>query len=314
MKLKKPKFWDKNKPNFISNLLSPLSKIVELKNKFQPKSKNKFKDIRTICVGNIYLGGTGKTSIAIEIKKILDSENIRSCFIKKDYSDQIDEQNLLKKFGKVFTNKSRILALKNAMSEKYQVAIFDDGLQDKSIFYDLSFVCFNKKNMIGNGRIIPAGPLRESLNHVKEYQNVFLNGNNEETDNLKNILLKQDSTLTIFNSTYEPLNLRDLNLNDKYIVFSGIGNHNTFVDTLIKNKINIIQDIEFPDHYNYSKKDLEKIIKLSEEKKAFILTTEKDYLRLNANYQDKFAFIQTYLKIDKTNELKEKLKRVYETI
>ena len=314
MKLKKPKFWDKNKPNFISNLLSPLSKIVELKNKFQPKSKNKFKDIRTICVGNIYLGGTGKTSIAIEIKKILDSENIRSCFIKKDYSDQVDEQNLLKKFGKVFTNKSRILALKNAMSEKYQVAIFDDGLQDKSIFYDLSFVCFNKKNMIGNGRIIPAGPLRESLNHVKEYQNVFLNGNNEETDNLKNILLKQDSTLTIFNSTYEPLNLRDLNLNDKYIVFSGIGNHNTFVDTLIKNKINIIQDIEFPDHYNYSKKDLEKIIKLSEEKKAFILTTEKDYLRLNANYQDKFAFIQTYLKIDKTNELKEKLKRVYETI
>ncbi len=314
MKLKKPKFWDKNKPNFISNLLSPLSKIIELKNKFQPKSKNKFKDIRTICVGNIYLGGTGKTSIAIEIKKILDSENIRTCFIKKDYSDQVDEQNLLKKFGKVFTNKSRILALKNAMSEKYQVAIFDDGLQDKSIFYDLSFVCFNKKNMIGNGRIIPAGPLRESLNHVKEYQNVFLNGNNEETDNLKNILLKQDSTLTIFNSTYEPLNLRDLNLNDKYIVFSGIGNHNTFVDTLIKNKINVIQDIEFPDHYNYSKKDLEKIIKLSEEKKAFILTTEKDYLRLNANYQDKFAFIQTYLKIDKTNELKEKLKRVYETI
>ena len=309
MKLKKPKFWDKNKPNFISNLLSPLAKIVELKNKFQPKSKNKFKDIRTICVGNIYLGGTGKTSIAIEIKKILDSENIRSCFIKKDYSDQIDEQNLLKKFGKVFTNKSRILALKNAMSEKYQVAIFDDGLQDKSIFYDLSFVCFNKKNMIGNGRIIPAGPLRESLNHLKEYQNVFLNGNNEETDNLKNILLKQDSTLTIFNSTYEPLNLRDLNLNDKYIVFSGIGNHNTFVDTLIKNKINIIQDIEFPDHYNYSKKDLEKIIKLSEEKKAFILTTEKDYLRLNANYQDKFAFIQTYLKIDKTNELKKKIKK-----
>jgi len=314
MKLKKPKFWDKNKPNFISNLLSPLAKIVELKNKFQPKSKNKFKDIRTICVGNIYLGGTGKTSIAIEIKKILDNENIRSCFIKKDYSDQVDEQNLLKKFGKVFTNKSRVLALKNAMSEKYQVAIFDDGLQDKSIFYDLSFVCFNKKNMIGNGRIIPAGPLRESLNHLKEYQNVFLNGNNEETDNLKNILMNQDSNLTIFNSTYEPLNLKDLNLNDKYVVFSGIGNHNTFVDTLIKNKINVIQDIEFPDHYNYCKKDLEKIIKLSEEKKAFVLTTEKDYLRLNAHYQNKFAFIQTYLKIDKPDELKEKLKRVYETI
>ena len=314
MKLKKPKFWDKKKPNFISNLLSPLAKIVELGIKFQSKSKNRFKDIKTICVGNIYLGGTGKTSIAIEIKKLLDSENIRSCFIKKDYSDQVDEQNLLKKYGKVFTNKSRILALQNAVSEKYQIAIFDDGLQDKSIFYDLSFVCFNKKNMIGNGRIIPAGPLRENLDYVKEYQNIFLNGNNEETDELKNILMKQDTNLNIFNSTYEPLNLKDIDLNDKYVVFSGIGNHNTFVDTLIKNNINIIQDIEFPDHYNYSKKDLEKIIKISEEKKASVLTTEKDYLRLNTNYQDKFIFIQTYLKIDKKNELKEKLKKVYEAI
>ena len=314
MKLKKPKFWDKNKPNFISDLLSPLAKIVELRTKFQSKSKNKFKDIKTICVGNIYLGGTGKTSIAIEIKKILDSENIRSCFIKKDYSDQTDEQNLLKKFGKTFINKSRILALEDAISEKYQIAIFDDGLQDKSILYDLSFVCFNKKNMIGNGRIIPAGPLRENLSNIKEYQNVFLNGNNEKTDLLKNILMKQDSNLTIFNSTYEPLNLKNLDLNQKYIVFSGIGNHSTFIDTLIKNKINIIEDIEFPDHYSYSRKDLEKIAKLSEEKNAFVLTTEKDYLRLNTNFQDKFTFIQTFLKIDKTVELKEKLKRVYEAI
>ena len=159
MNLKKPKFWDYKKPNFISNLLFPLSKLVEVKSEFIKLKKTKFNNIKTICVGNIYLGGTGKTSIAIELKKILDKQNIKSCFIKKKYSNQIDEKKLLEKFGKTFFNKSRIKALKDAISEGFSVAIFDDGLQDKSIDYDISFVCFNKKNFIGNGRVIPAGPL-----------------------------------------------------------------------------------------------------------------------------------------------------------
>ena len=65
------------------------------------------------------------------------------------------------------------MSLKKAIEEKYEVAIFDDGLQDKTISYDLSFVCFNKKNFIGNGRLIPAGPLRERLSSIKKYKNVF---------------------------------------------------------------------------------------------------------------------------------------------
>ena len=145
MKLKKPKFWDYDKPNFISHLLSPLAKIFEFILKFSKKSKNKISGIKSICVGNIYVGGTGKTSIAIELKKILDKEKIKTCFIKKEYKDQIDEQKLLEKFGKTFINRSRLKALKNAIKENYDLAISDDGLQDTNISYDLSFVCFNKK-------------------------------------------------------------------------------------------------------------------------------------------------------------------------
>ena len=72
MNLKKPKFWDYKKPNLISNLLFPLSKLVEIRSNWIKSDKIKFNDIKTICVGNIYLGGTGKTSVAIEIKKILN--------------------------------------------------------------------------------------------------------------------------------------------------------------------------------------------------------------------------------------------------
>jgi tetraacyldisaccharide 4'-kinase len=307
MNLKKPKFWDYKKPNFISNLLFPLSKLVEIRSNFIKTKNVKVENIKTICVGNIYLGGTGKTSIAIELKKMLDKQNIKSCFIKKDYSEQIDEQKLLEKFGKVFINKSRLKALKEANSENFEIAIFDDGLQDKDILYDLSFVCFNKKNFIGNGRLIPAGPLRESLGNIKIYKNIFLNGNDEDVESLEEILNKKYQNLNFYESRYKPLNLNRYNLDEQYIVFSGIGNHPTFIDMLKKNKFNIIQNFEFPDHYNYSKKDISKIIKIASKNSAKILTTQKDYLRLDKELQLEIDYIKVDLKITQIKELKDKI-------
>ena len=312
MKLKKPKFWDYDKPNFISHLLNPLAKIFEFKLKFSKKSKNKISGIKSICVGNIYVGGTGKTSIAIELKKILDKEKIKTCFIKKEYKDQIDEQKLLEKFGKTFINRSRLKALKNAIKENYDLAIFDDGLQDTNISYDLSFVCFNKKNLIGNGRLIPAGPLRENIKNIKNYDDIFLNGNDENVDSFVDILRNENMNLNIYESKYEIQNFNQINKEEDYIVFSGIGNHSTFIDTLKKNKIKIIKDIEYPDHYEYSQEDLNKIFKVAKNNNAKILTTEKDYLRLNQKNQDNINFIKIFLKIDKIDRLRERLKILYE--
>ncbi len=307
MKLKKPKFWDYQKPNFLSNILLPLSKIVELKSKFQTKNKKKFKEIISICVGNIYLGGTGKTTLAIEIKKILDKNNITSCFIKKKYSNQIDEQTLLKKSGKTFINESRMDALKSAISEKYQVAIFDDGLQDKSIAYDLVLVCFNQKNKIGNGRVIPAGPLRENINVLDYYKNIFLNGNNDENVSFKKFLLDRFPKLNFFETKYEILNLKNFNLKDQFIAFSGIGNHKTFIEMLRKNQFTIIEDFEYPDHYNYSVVDIKRINETAAKYNAKILTTEKDFLRLNEKNQKNINFIKIFLKINQIEEFKKKL-------
>ena len=307
MNLKKPKFWDYKKPNLFSNLLFPLSKLVEIKSSWQKTKKINFENIKTICVGNIYLGGTGKTSVAIELKKILDEQNIKSCFIRKKYSNQIDEQRLLEKFGKIFVDKSRVEALKSAVSENFKVAIFDDGLQDKDISYDITFVCFNKKNLIGNGRIIPAGPLRESLDNLEKYQNIFFNGNDEDNENLrKNFNLKY-SNLNFFESKYELLNLNQIDFNKKYVVFSGIGNHQTFLDMLKKNKLDIIQNFEFSDHYNYLQKDIERITKFAFKNNAKILTTEKDYLRLNKQLQAGIDYTKINLNISEKEKLKKKI-------
>ena len=271
------------------------------------KKETNIKNIKTICVGNIYLGGTGKTSISIELKKILDGLNIKSCFIKKYYKNQKDEQNLLKKFGKVFVDKSRLKALENANLEKYQVAIFDDGLQDKNLNYDLSFVCFNKKNFIGNGRMIPSGPLRENLNKLNKYKNIFLNGNDENKKNLIEKISHLKSNLNIYESKYITLNINDFNLNENYIIFSGIGNHQTFVDMLKINKFIIIKNFEYPDHYDYTKNDIDNLKKIAMENNAKIVTTEKDYLRLNIELRKNINYLAVYLKIDEIEEISKKL-------
>ena len=297
MKLKKPKFWDYKKPNFFAYILKPVSFIIEIINSFKKKPLFKNEEIKTICVGNIYIGGTGKTSLSILINEILIKKGIKSCFIKKFYSDQIDEQRLLENKGKLFSSYKRKEALDQAIKEGYEVAIFDDGLQDDSILFDLSFVCFNNLNWIGNGLSIPAGPLRENLNKLKEYQHVVLNGNVENIEYIEKKILNINPKINIHIGEYIPLNLNEFNKQDNYLVFSGIGNHQTFVSMIKKYGFKIIEDIEYPDHYNYTTEDIENILVRSTNLQSKIITTEKDYLRLGQKKTFKIKFIQSYLKI-----------------
>ncbi len=297
MKLKKPKFWDYKKPNFFAYILKPVSFIIEIINSFKKKPLFKNKKIKTICIGNIYIGGTGKTSLSILINEILTKKGIKSCFIKKFYSDQMDEQKLLENKGKLFSSYKRKEALDQAIKEGYKVAIFDDGLQDSSILFDLSFVCFNNLNWIGNGLSIPAGPLRENLNKLKEYQHVVLNGNIENIDYIEKKILNINPKLNIHIGEYIPLNLNEFNKQDNYLVFSGIGNHQTFISMIKKYGFKIIEDIEYPDHYNYTTEDIENILVRSENLQSKIITTEKDYLRLDQKKTSEIKFIRSYLKI-----------------
>ena len=173
MNLIKPKFW-KTK-NFFSLLLYPLSIITNLINITKKFSFKKNFEIKTICIGNIFIGGTGKTSLAIEINELL-RKKFKTVFIKKKYENQSDEINLLNNRGKIISSNTREKALLTAVNKNFQLAILDDGLQQKNINYDLKIVCFNSEYALGNEYTLPAGPLRENLNEVKNYDLIFLNG------------------------------------------------------------------------------------------------------------------------------------------
>ena len=299
---KKPKFWDLKKPNFYSYMLLPITLLISFINYFKNFQNSKKTKIKTICVGNFYVGGTGKTSLSIKIHEILQKKKIKSCFVKKYYKNQTDEQNLLKECGKLFLSNTRINALKNAEKEKYEIAILDDGLQDKSIHYDVSFVCFNNINWVGNGMTIPSGPLREKITKLKYYKNVCLNGNLENLDFIKNEILKINKNINIHIGKYDLVNLNEYNKNENYIVFSGIGNHKTFVSMIKNYGLKVLKELEYPDHYPYKKKDIEEILDIANNLNCKILTTEKDYFRINKSYWKNIKFVKSKLVV--TNEEK----------
>ena len=296
MQFKKPLFWDK-KSSIWKYIFLPFSFIYFFLSKINFKKKHTIKNIFSICVGNIYLGGTGKTPTCVLLKKNLKKLNIKSSFIKKYYSNQIDEQNLLKKYGNLFVEENRLKGLINSREEGFKVAIFDDGLQDKTINYNLKIVCFNSENFIGNGNLIPSGPLREKITSIKNCDAVFLNGLNY--DNKKNIdkLKKINPNIDIFETIYKIKNIESLNNSSKYLIFAGIGNPINFFKLLNDNGISVVKKIFYPDHYNYTEKDIHKIKNISLKENLKIITTEKDYCRLSESMRKNIDYIEIKLSL-----------------
>ena len=208
MRLTKPKFWKTT--NIISIIFYPLSLITYLINISKKFSKKRNFKIKTICVGNIFVGGTGKTSLVIEINELL-KKKFKTVFIKKNYENQSDEINLLKNKGKIILSNNRASALLTAVKKKFEIAILDDGLQQKNINYDLKIICFNSEEAIGNQHIIPAGPLRENINEIKNYDLVFLNGD-KKNYKLSSKLKSINKNIKIFEGNYKPLNIKNFNL------------------------------------------------------------------------------------------------------
>ena len=302
MKLIKPKFWESK--NFISFILYPLSAITFLINFTKKFSIKKNFEIKSICIGNIFIGGTGKTSLAIEINDLL-RKKFRTVFIKKNYKNQIDEINLLNNKGKIISSSNREDALFTASKKKYQVAILDDGLQQKNINYDLKIACFNSKYAFGNGYVLPAGPLRENLNIIKDYDLIFLNGE-KKNKKLLSKLKSINKNLQIFEGKYKPLNLKKFDLRKKYLMFSGIGNPHEFEQTLVKYKFNISEKIIFPDHHKFSNIDLKELKSNASRDNLTLVTTEKDFFRLNKTQRKNIKFLKIKLEIKD----KEKLKKI----
>ena len=289
MKILKPKFWDKSNIGFLSIILLPITIfyliILRLKKII---SKKKMFSIPIICVGNIYVGGTGKTPLSIKIFEVLKMLKMNPVVVKKYYKNHEDEEHLIKKYCQVIVSKKREQGIIQAVKDKFDVVILDDGFQDYSIKKNINIICFNSKQKIGNGLTIPSGPLRENLKSLKGCDLLFYNGKKDINFELK--LKKYNPNLKFLYYKFISKNLNKLK-HKKLIAFAGIGNPGNFFDLLKENKLNLVKEISYPDHYNYNKKDLDYLIGLKKSFAAELITTEKDYMRINMIDRQNFDYV-----------------------
>ena len=304
----KPKFWDKTNISFFSVLLIPIAltlKLLSLVKRSVTRSNQC--SIPIICVGNIYLGGTGKTPLCIEIFSILKNLNMNPAFIRKKYDSFQDEANLEKQVGPIYQNIKRMEAIKEAIQNKINIAILDDGFQDFSINKNLSIICFNEKQWIGNGMLIPSGPLRENLSALKRADCVFING--KKNIDTESEIYTKNKEIKIFYTKHKSKNISEFK-NKKVIAFAGIGNPINFFNLLKENNIDVIEEKEFPDHYNYSEKELKNLISSAKEKNAILLTTEKDYFRINKNYKKNINLLKIVVEIQNKDQFIGEIKKI----
>jgi tetraacyldisaccharide 4'-kinase len=298
MKLKKPKFWDNPKLSIWSILFFPFSLIYFFLSYIKQLKRSKKFHVPVICVGNIYLGGTGKTPLAKEIFKITRSLGKNPAFVKKYHDYLQDEIEMLERVGKTFAAKERAEGIEILIKNNNDIAILDDGFQDSSIRKSFSILCFNQKQWIGNGFLIPSGPLRERLSSIKKADCIVING---DKDNIIENQINKIKQLKIFYTKYKPKNLEILK-DKKIFAFAGIGNPLNFFELLKKNNLQLLNYQSFPDHYNYKKKDLDNLKSKAKELNALLLTTEKDYCRINRDFRKGIEKLDVDLEIDSKEE------------
>jgi len=311
MKINKPKFWDQKKISLISIFLFPLS-LVTLLVVFFKKKFLFIKYFRTpiVCVGNIYIGGTGKTPTSILLGKELLNQGLKSVIIRKYYKNHQDEYNQIRSsFKNLIINKNRYDGIKEAEKNDYDIVILDDGLQDYRIKKNLEIVCFNENQLIGNGLVIPAGPLRENLNALKNVGIVLINGN--KNTHFEEKLLKINKKLEIYYSYYKPENL-EIFKNQNLLVLAGIANPENFFQLLEKYNLKVEEKLVFPDHYRFSESEIQKIVQEADRKKLKIIMTEKDFFKINNFKIRKIDYLRVSLQIYDKEKLINKIKKLYD--
>lgn len=315
--LKTPKFWQNN--NLISMLLTPFSWLYLLGHKInqQRQVPQKFNK-KLICIGNITAGGAGKTPLTIAIAKLLQKNNFKIAFASKNYIGSLDypkmvnrttdtacqvsdEPLLLAAHASSFVAKHRVEAVRLAAASDAQITLIDDGLQNNCINADVKILVVDAAIKFGNKKLLPAGPLREPLNAISKVDFIVQIGGDK---NSIPELVPYQNKLFIANAVYKP----NLNLKQKYLAFTGIAYPSKFFNALVSLGLHITKQVSFADHYLYSKQDIAKLNSLAKRNDSILITTEKDYVRINQNWQRNIKTLKMDLWFDDEKEFFEQLK------
>lgn len=300
--MKEPSFW------YISASTNPLQRLfltgLSTLFRFGAAVKKTLTRTRTvdkpvICIGNLTVGGAGKTPVTLSIAQYFKGQGKKVAIISRGYKGKLngpllvnptmhtaqdvgDEPLLLSLSCTTWISANRYKGAKAAIEKGADIILLDDGLQHSTLKQDLKICVIDARRGFGNKKIMPAGPLREPLDSGLERVDAFIVVGNADVhrltfDEIKKPLLQ--ATISINKDDWAVLK------NKRLVAFAGLANPKKFFETLRLEDFNVQHTISFPDHHFYTEEELKSLQQTAKEYCADLVTTQKDWVRLPRNLQ-----------------------------
>ncbi len=252
-----------------------------------------------VCIGNLTLGGAGKTPVTEAVRAHYARRGIRAASLSRGYKGSLegahrvdparhtfgqvgDEPLMLSASGETWISKDRPAGARAMKADGVQLIVMDDGHQNPTLKKSLSLVVIDAGNPFGNGHVFPKGPLREPVAAgLARADAAILMGEGDVPDAFSNFagpILRTRLTPT---STLPP---------GRYVAFAGIGRPSRFFDALGRQpRVELAEGAPYPDHHVFTPYDISFLMKLAADHDARLVTTDKDHVRLPADMKDKVA-------------------------
>jgi len=303
MRLKTPSWWHRKK-GLLASTLSPLAALYGTVAAKRMTKGDAYRASRpVICIGNFTAGGGGKTPTAIAIAKVLKAMGKNPAFLTRGYggsakgplevkdqdADEVgDEPLLLAAVAPTFVSADRVAGAKAIANTGADVIVMDDGFQNPSLAKDFSLIVVDAASGLGNGLVMPAGPLRAPLKaQIARADGLLVIGEGKKTASL--IATFESAGKPVLKEKIEP------NCDPRWlgvmpvIGFAGIARPSKFFTTLKSNGAGLIASHGFPDHHRFTERQARALLKEADTQKAMLVTTEKDWARLSDDDEESAA-------------------------
>ncbi len=249
--------------------------------------------IPVVCIGNLVIGGAGKTPVAIDIARRLLRRGVDAHFLSRGYGGSArgplrvdpmihsapltgDEPLLLANVAPTWVSSDRPAGGRAAIDAEAQVIVMDDGFQNPSLAKDLSLLVIDGGYGLGNGHVFPAGPLRESVSSALSRANAVVIVGEDKTG----VTTRLGEQCEVLRADLVPTQEGDELRGQTVVAFAGIGRPEKFFSTLRKLGCEIVEAQAFADHHPYTDAELTQLREAAARTSARLVTTEKDWVRI----------------------------------
>ena len=303
--MRTPRFWYRQK-TFLGRVLNPIGRLYawSVARRFR-RTRPYQADIPVVCVGNLNGGGTGKTPVCLALGQILSRWQIPFFFLNHGYKsrrtgvlvdrehmtalDVGDEALLMAAMAPTVVDNHRARGAQLIQRLGGKALIMDDGFQNPTLIKTLSLIIVDGQTGFGNGRVIPAGPLREPVARgLKRADAVVIAG--ADTSGVANEVRSLNPEMPILTGHFQPDTVVMDSLRGKTVVaFAGIGRPDKFFAMLSEAGVVLSRHLSFPDHYFYTRFDIEQV--LADAGGMPVVTTEKDYVKIPRDLQSRVTVV-----------------------